>query len=66
MSRFFGAIVKLSSPGMVCGNAVLLCVFCASTGAALASRPISASRSGARNILKGGTMIIIFRTDGPP
>ena len=54
-----GAMVKLSSPGMVCAAAALFCVSCAIAGAALASSTISARRSGERHFLKGRFLVIV-------
>ena len=54
-----GAMVKLSSPGMVCGAAVLFCVFCAIAGAVLANNAITARRSGERHIWEGRFLVIV-------
>ena len=54
-----GAMVKLSSPGMVCGAAVLFCVLCAIAGAALANNAITARRSGERHIWEGRFLVIV-------
>ena len=54
-----GAMVKLSSPGMVCGAAVLFCVLCAIAGAVLANNAITARRSGERHIWEGRFLVIV-------